>query len=128
MVQEPAGAPQPRHVVPGEPVALLGVETDVLALAHHHVVHQVQRVGLVNVAGCSHKLLTLLPGAAGGGGGGGTGRAPHGGGGGEVETTLNVPARFRTLMVIYSILFIQDFKTRNKLISISIVTDLPEMQ
>ena len=67
-------------------MALLGVETDVLALAHHHVVHQVQRVGVVNVAGGRHELVALLSRAGAGGPGGGGGQG--GAGSGEVVTTL----------------------------------------
>ena len=57
--------------------------------------HQVQHVGLVNVAGCPHELVALLPRAGGGAarhGGGGGGR----GGRGEVEAALYVPPRLRT--------------------------------
>ena len=59
--------------------------------------HQVQGVGVVNVAGGSHELVALLSRA---GGGGWTDGAPHRGGGGswraEVVTTLNVSTRLRT--------------------------------
>ena len=48
--------------------------------------HQVQRVGVVNVAGRPHELVALLSRAGAGGPGGGGGQG--GAGSGEVVTTL----------------------------------------
>ena len=68
-----------------------------LTLSHQDVMHQVQGVGVVNVAGGSHELVALLSRARGGGW---TDGARHRGGGGswraEVVTTLNVSTRLRT--------------------------------
>ena len=69
MVQEPAGAPQPTDIVPGEPVAVGVTLAHVLALASHHVVHHVQVVilGDVAAAGGEHTALVRHCGGRGGG-------------------------------------------------------------
>ena len=64
--------------------------TRVLAVPHSHVVQQVHRVGLLNVAAARHELVALLRLAGGvcslGGAGGGWSSAAAG----EVVTIVNI--------------------------------------